>query len=154
METWATLEGPLTQWQNGGKLLPLSPNGGSALNAYYDRAALSFFEWETGAKKTFSGASTDAVAHEAGHAFLDAIRPELWDSVYTEVAAYHEAFADCIALLVGFFDSQSRQALLQGAPGTSALRAQNFLEALAKTLRMGYGARMDLASALLLRAMP
>ena len=137
LETWATLEGPLTQWQNGGKLLPLSPNGGSALNAYYDRAALSFFEWETGAKKTFSGASTDAVAHEAGHAFLDAIRPELWDSVYTEVAAYHEAFADCMALLVGFFDSQSRQALLQGAPGTSALRAQNFLEALAEDVADG-----------------
>ncbi|MGH8487586.1 MAG: hypothetical protein ACREXS_01585 [Gammaproteobacteria bacterium] len=137
LETWAMLEGPLTQWQNGGKLLPLSPNSGSALNAYYDRQGLSFFEWKTGAKKTFSGASADAVAHEAGHAFLDAIRPELWDSVYAEVAAFHEAFADCIALLVGFLDSHSRQALLQGAAGTSALRAQNFLEALAEDVADG-----------------
>ena len=51
----------------------------------------------------------------SGHALLDAVRPELWESVYTEPAAFHEAFADCMALLVGLFDAASRQALLRAA---------------------------------------
>jgi hypothetical protein len=47
----------------------------------------------------FTGESPDVVAHELGHAVLDAIRPQLWDAMSHEVAAVHEAFGDVSAIL-------------------------------------------------------
>ncbi|WP_447599735.1 hypothetical protein [Nitrospira sp. Nam80] len=134
LETWALVTQPLSHWANGVNLLTLNHDRGEGLNASYDRTALSFSRWTTGSKTTASGASTDAVAHEVGHALLDAIRPDLWGSAYTEVAAFHEAFGDCLALLVGWCDAQTRQALLRNG---SALRQPNFLESLAEDVADG-----------------
>ncbi|MGQ0658283.1 MAG: hypothetical protein ACT4NU_09340 [Chromatiales bacterium] len=134
LETWAAIASPLTRWQSGNRLLPLRHQGGQGLNAHYDRAAVSFLEWSDGTKATYSAASTDAVAHEIGHALLDAIRSDLWDSVYTEPAAFHESFADCMALLVGLSDAGVRQRLVQQPPGVGA---PNFLEALAEDIADG-----------------
>jgi len=133
LEAWGALAPPPAVWQNGQRLLPLRDDGGIGLNAFYDRSAVAFLGWETPTRKTYPASSTDAVAHEVGHALLDALRPELWDSVYTETAAFHEAFADCMALLVGLFDAPSREALVQG----NALRIENFLEALAEDVAEG-----------------
>ena len=134
LEAWAALTRPPTFWQNGQRLLPLQYEAGRGLGAHYDRTAVAFLAWETEARKTYPAASTDAVAHEVGHALLDTMRPELWESVYTETTAFHEAFADCMALLVGFFDAPSRQAVLQGGV---QLRVANFLEALAEDVAEG-----------------
>jgi hypothetical protein len=134
LEVWAALAPPPTLWQNGQRLLPLQHDAGRGLNAHYDRTAVAFLGWETDAKKTYPAASTDAVAHEVGHALLDAMRSELWESVYTETAAFHEAFADCMALLVSLFDAPSRQVLL---PGGVQLRTANFLESLAEDVAEG-----------------
>jgi hypothetical protein len=133
LDAWAALAPLPTQWRNGQRLLPLHHDGGSGLNAQYDRTAVIFLGLETAAKKTYPAASCEAVAHEIGHALLDAVRPALWDSPYTETAAFHEAFGDCMALLVGLFDQASRQAVLQGG----VLRAPNFLEALAEDVAEG-----------------
>jgi hypothetical protein len=124
---------PLASWQGERRLLQLVPNAGRQLNAEYDRSSLSFYEWSTPAKTTFSAASTDAVAHEVGHALLDALRPDLWDSSYTEPAAFHEAFADCFALLAGLSDAETRRAHLRWP----ALRQRNFLEAIAEDVSNG-----------------
>ncbi len=134
LETWAAIASPLRRWQSGNRLLALRHQGGQGLNAHYDRTAVSFLEWSDGTKSTYSAASTDAVAHEIGHALLDAVRPDLWDSVYTEPAAFHESFADCMALLVGLSDASVRQRLVQQAGGVSA---PNFLEALAEDIAEG-----------------
>ncbi|MCH8147366.1 MAG: hypothetical protein IH987_05130 [Planctomycetes bacterium] len=107
---------------------------GEDLNAFYDRASLSFFHRTTGSKTTFSGASTDVVAHEAGHAFLDAIRPQLFDVSLTETGAFHEAFGDIVAILVALLDQQIRETLLEV---TSDLRQANFVEATAEDLSDG-----------------
>ena len=133
LEAWAALAPLPTRWRNGQRLLPLQHDAGPGLNAQYDRTAVIFLGWETAAKNTYPAASTEAVAHEIGHALLDAVRPALWDSPYTETAAFHEAFGDCMAMLVGLFDQASRQALLQGG----ILRAPNFLEALAEDVAEG-----------------
>ena len=129
LDAWAALTAPLTSWQNGQRLLALKHDGGRGLNAHYNRSEVSFLRWKTDTRLTHAGASTDAVAHEVGHALLDVLRPELWDSVYTETAAFHEAFGDCMALLVSLFDAPSRQALLQAG---AQLRAANFLEGVAE----------------------
>lgn len=134
LETWVSISTPLARWQNGATLLPLHHDGGKGLNARYDRSSLKFMTWEKDGKATLAGASTDAVAHELGHALLDTIRPDLWNSVYTEAAAFHESFADCIALLVGFFDAPTRRALLQSG---ATLRDPNPLECLAEDMAEG-----------------
>jgi len=39
------------------------------------------------------------VAHELGHAILDAYRPDIWNMAALEVWSYHEAFADFTSLI-------------------------------------------------------
>jgi hypothetical protein len=134
LEMWETLNGSLTSWARSApdrKKLELNQNAGMQLNAYYDGNSLSFFQFTTGAKTTFSGASTDVVAHEAGHALLDTIRPDLWSSTLTEPNAFHEAFGDCIAILTALFDRETRVTLLAASPD---LGAANFVEAWAEDL--------------------
>jgi hypothetical protein len=138
LDVWEGLNGNLTSWARANTpnrlRLKLLQDDGDDLNAFYDGQSLSFFHHTTGAKTTFSGASTDVVAHEAGHAFLDTVRPVLFLSAITEHGAFHEAFGDCMALLVGFFDRDTRRALLALTPN---LGHANFLEATAEDLSDG-----------------
>ena len=150
IETWETLNGKLTQWSEGvsnRKKLELLQNAGLDLNAYYDRQSISFFEFTTGRKTTFTGASTDVVAHEAGHACLDFLRPDIWDISYPEVNAFHEAFGDCMAVLTALSDKDTRVALLKASPD---MGKANFVEALMEDMADGikreYGASFDAAA--------
>ena len=123
----------IAQWARSSnrKRLQVSPNAGTDLNAYYDGQGLRFFEYTAGGKTTFSGASTDVVAHESGHALLDQMRPDLWDSSFTETAAFHEAFGDCNALLTAFADQTTRDLV------RASVRKANFVEATAEDLSDG-----------------
>ncbi len=137
LKMWESLDGKLTAWARANpnlKKLLLVQNGGQELNAYYDGDSLAFFEFTTGTKTTFSGASTDVVAHEVGHALLDTIRPDLWDSNLTEPNAFHEAFGDCVAILTALFDRETRKALLAHSPDLSN---PNFVEGTAEDLSDG-----------------
>lgn len=137
VETWELLDGELSEWARATpnrRRLKLRQNNGTDLNAFYDGDSLEFFEHTTGLKTTFSGASTDVVAHEVGHAFLDAIRPDLWDSLFIETGALHEGFADCVAILTALFDVDTRRALLAASPD---LRSNNFVEATVEDLSDG-----------------
>jgi hypothetical protein len=82
-------------------------------NAYYlpDEAALSFGYVKssgTSAGRTQKGAfvftslSHDVIAHEVAHALLDGMRPHLMLPSNPDVDAFHEGFADLIALLMRF----------------------------------------------------
>lgn len=132
--TYEGLDGKkVTRWARSSnrRKLDLKPDTGTDLNAYYDGQSLSFFEYTTGTKTTWSGASTDVVAHETGHALLDQARPDLWDSSYPESNAFHEAFGDCMAILTAFDDAATRRAV------RTKLRRQNFVEATAEDLSDG-----------------
>ena len=81
--------------------LQVIPRAGVDLNAAYDRRNLLFF---AASNPRFGGSiytcdSTDIVAHELGHAILDAYRPEMWSAMSLEIASFHEAFADFVALM-------------------------------------------------------
>lgn len=150
LETWETLNGNLNAWARSSpdrRKLVLNQNAGIELNAFYDGESLSFFQFTTGTKTTFSGASTDVVAHEAGHALLDAIRPDLWSSTLPEPNAFHEAFGDCMAILTALFDQETRVALLAASPD---LGTANFVEAAAEELsdavRLALGANHPAAA--------
>lgn len=134
VNVWEALHASLTTWSAEAadpKKMKLVQDGGDDLNAFYDREHLAFFHHTTGTHTTFSAASTDVVAHEAGHAFLDLLRPELFVGNVTEQGAFHEAFGDCLAILVALFDNKTRQALLAASPN---LGAANFVEATAEDL--------------------
>ena len=136
IDLWEAIDTALNTWaQNRStlRLIQKVPNQ-SDLNAFYNRSSLSFFEFTTGGRSFFSGASTDVVAHEAGHAFLDQIRPDLWDSTFLETGAFHEAFGDCIAILTALDDRETRETLLDGG---GLLRQTNFVESTAEDLSDG-----------------
>ena len=133
---WETIAAPVTRWARSSdpRLIDLVADAGEDLNAYYDGDSVTFFHYQTGAKTTFSGASTDVVAHECGHALLDVIRPDLWSVNTIEAGAFHEAFGDCVALLTALRDRPTRAALLAA---TNDLSRANFLEATAEDLSDG-----------------
>lgn len=150
IEAWEDVLGePLTSWApevaDPASLAVIS-DAGEDLNAYYDREALSFFQATRGRTTTFSGASTDIVSHEAGHAILDALRPDLWSVNLLEVGAFHEAFGDVTAIVTALRDRKTREALLARSP---KLDQPNFVEAigedLAAGIRRAYGAGFSAA---------
>ena len=120
--------------------LPVIPNAGVKLNAFYNRLSLSFFQHATGTNVTMSGASTDVVAHELGHALLDSIRPSLFHSALPEHSAFHESFGDCVALLTALDDADTRDALLSASPTLASVNfAEAILESLAHGVRLALG---------------
>jgi hypothetical protein len=98
---WASIVPQGTGWNaHVGPTLIARLDGGDDLNAYYDRAGLTFFHHRAGDGTVYySGASPDVVCHELGHAVVDAVRPQLWNAASAEVGAFHEAAGDISAML-------------------------------------------------------
>lgn len=105
-----------TTWQPGAPL-QVGLDEGVDLNAYYSRAGLTFYHRDIQGQTFYSGESPDVLCHELGHGVLDAIRPELWDVMSGEAAAFHESFGDMSALLCAVQLQSVRQATLLGANG-------------------------------------
>ena len=132
LESWEDVSGsPFTSWQGPKKKIDLRADDGIDLNAFYDRVSLSFFHFPAGSTKFLSGASTDVVAHEAGHGILDAIRPELITSSVFEENSFHEAFGDCVAILTALLDGPTRTAI------RPLLVQKNFVDGTAENLAVG-----------------
>jgi len=93
--------------------LRVIPHGAKAKNAAYSRddRSLSFgwYEAEDNAagrimpkQHVFACLSHDIIAHELTHAVLDGLRAQFGRSVSLDTAAFHEAFADLVALFQRF----------------------------------------------------
>ncbi len=144
---WTLAAGPF-QWYTG-KSLPINLRAGRDFNAYYDRRGLKFFYEKdpSGDNEVFTCESPDIVCHEQGHAFLDVLRPDLWDSTFLEAAALHEAFGDCAAILISLQELTIRKAMLSQAG--SNFRRSNLISRLAEELGMairyqeGRGSKRD-----------
>lgn len=116
-DLWGGVVPAGTSWQPGGTLR-VTLDHGTDLNAYYDRRGLWFFHAAVTGTTIYSGESPDILCHELGHAILDSVRPELWDAMSAEVAAFHESFGDMSALLSALQISSFRQAVLAETGGT------------------------------------
>ena len=107
--------------KNGGLFVPapdrgyvqrlrIYPHALRERNAYYspDRKALLFGYFDTsssasqGRQTVFTCLSHDVVAHETTHALLDGLHRRYQESTNPDVLAFHEAFADIVAIFQHF----------------------------------------------------
>lgn len=82
--------------------LKVAPHAFAEANAYYSRESESlsfgYFPGRRG-RTVFTCLSHDIVAHETAHALLDGLRRYFLRPSHVDQAAFHEAFADMVALL-------------------------------------------------------
>jgi hypothetical protein len=106
-------ESPTGEWQTQYvRRLRIYPHALRDQNAYYspDKKALLFGYFPVRAKDAdntpgttvFTCLSHDIIAHEVTHALLDGIHPRFNEQSNRDVHAFHEAFADIVALFQHF----------------------------------------------------
>jgi hypothetical protein len=136
MRTLARFEfalGRRVAWSFRAHQLKIAPHAFTGANAFYskrDRALL--FGYFTGAKgdPVFTCLSHDVVAHETTHALLDGLRERYRGPSSPDQAAFHEGFADVVALLSVFSLKNVVGALVphkRGKPTAAALRKSALL---------------------------
>jgi hypothetical protein len=101
---WGPLLPSGTQWSTDQQPMPVNLDEGEDFNAFFARdSGLNFFhglvDKVAPPVTVFSCASPDVSCHELGHAILDAVKPELFNAMSMEVAAFHEFFGDASAML-------------------------------------------------------
>jgi hypothetical protein len=131
---WRPLLPPRVRWfrEVGGKLRVQLDHRKEDLNAFYDGKGLQFFHAAVGKEVVYTAESPDLVCHELGHAVLDGLRPQLFNVAGTEVAAFHEAFADISAMLSALQIESVRTSVLEETRGdlTRSSRLSRFAEQL------------------------
>ncbi len=130
LKLFTSAYGQPLNWATGEQKLVIHPDEGQDLNAFYTRVAngtfqagLSFFHSTDpkNGQEVFTGRSGEIVSHEAGHAILDAVRPGYFGTFSLEVAAFHEAFGDVLAMLTSLQDDRVVARLLEQTGGDLSL---------------------------------
>lgn len=108
---WSAHRGPRYQEQFV-RRLRIYPHALRDRNAYYspEKKALMFGYFPVGRRNAdnapgtlvFTCLSHDIIAHETTHALLDGVHPRFGEPVNADVLAFHEAFADIVALFQRF----------------------------------------------------
>ena len=140
---WSSILPAGTTWQVG-TTLPVHLDAGDKLNAFYTRTDLRFFHATVGGTTIYSGESPDVLCHELGHGILDAIRPQLWDAMSGEVAAFHESFGDMSAILCALQEPAIREQAVAETGG--ALYRSSRLSRMAEQLGWGVRQRQPCAA--------
>ncbi len=92
------------RWGFEGSRLLVVPHAGTLDNAFYsaESHSLQFYSFMGEGKRVFHTAlAHDIVAHETGHAILDAVRPRYYEPFEPETSALHEAIGDLCAIFAG-----------------------------------------------------
>jgi hypothetical protein len=111
-----------------GDRLLIHPHAMHEANAYYDRSLRALLFGYFAASEESPGSnlpgqivhtclSHDIVVHETTHAILDSIRPHYLERTGPDAPAFHEAFADIIALLQHFSFPEALHETIQRTGG-------------------------------------
>lgn len=126
MKTLARFEfalGRRVSWSFDVHQLKVAPHGIMDANAFYSRReeglVLGYFPGRSG-QTVQTCLSHDVVVHETTHALLDALRERYLDPSGPDQAAFHEGFADVIALLSVFSQVELVAELLRQGSGKTA----------------------------------
>ena len=89
-----------------GHQIKVAPHAFADANAFYSRRdealLFGYFPSRDGRRNVFTCLSHDVVAHETTHAILDGLRKRFMEPSSPDQAAFHEGFADVVALLSVF----------------------------------------------------
>lgn len=143
-------------WGFDAHQLKVIPHAFEAANAFYSREseALVFGYYRTQDRPVFTCLSHDIVVHEATHALLDGLRRRFLEPSSADQAAFHEAFADIVALLSVFALPEVVGELLGGSEWEDGRRAglvrksDVTFEALKSTVLLGLADEMQSESGL------
>jgi hypothetical protein len=136
------------QWDSPNEVKPINvfPRAGETMNAFYSRTDQSlefFFFRQPGAPApapfVFTCRSFDIVAHEAGHAVLDSLKPA-WieaDSFNPETGALHESFGDILSIFLALAQLDQVEALIVQTKGD--LHNKTFLSDMAEQFGLALG---------------
>jgi hypothetical protein len=107
MRTLARFEyalGRRVSWYSRAHQLKVLPHAFQEMNAFYSREAesLIFGYYRRDGEPVFLSLSHDIVVHETAHALLDGLRSRFMAPSSADQAAFHEGFADIVALLSVF----------------------------------------------------
>lgn len=134
MKTLARFEfalGRRVGWSFKVHQLKVAPNGLMDANAFYSRAdeglVFGYFPGRSG-QNVYTCLSHDIVVHETTHALLDALRERYLDPSGPDQAAFHEGYADVVALLSVFSQVELVAELLRHGPGRSGMLADADVE--------------------------
>jgi hypothetical protein len=141
--------GRRVEWGFGGHQLHIAPHAIAEANAFYsgeDQSLMfGYFTGKSG-ETVFTSLSHDIVAHETTHALLDGMRRSYVDPSIPEQAAFHEGFADVVALLSVFALHETTQACLLANGAEKRMGNVNLIagslvtrEALKDSLLLGLG---------------
>ncbi|MET0180340.1 MAG: hypothetical protein ABW194_07655, partial [Novosphingobium sp.] len=92
-------------WSFGGHQLHIAPHAFAQANAFYsepDRTLMFGYFRNGKGEPVFTALSHDIVAHETTHALLDGLRTRYTEPSGPDQAAFHEGFADIVAVLSVF----------------------------------------------------
>lgn len=154
MKTLARFEfalGRRVPWGSDGHQLHVAPHAFADANAFYskeDRGLFFGYFADQAGEPVFTCLSHDVVAHETTHALLDGLRGRYMEPSSPDQAAFHEGFADIVALLSVFSQQDVVSALLAPDSGKDTkLIDQKFLtaDALKSSVLLGLAEQMGSA---------
>lgn len=136
-------------WGSDGHQIHIAPHAFADANAFYSREDRAiFFGYFMGPSNQpiYTCLSHDIVAHETTHAILDGLRSRYLEPSSPDQAAFHEGFADVVALLSMFsLPDIVGQLLDLHSPGNNLIsKARLERKALQKSILLGLAEEMGL----------
>jgi hypothetical protein len=142
------------QWNNASNADPIqvAPRHSQMMNAFYSRTsrqlAFGFFT-KPGSNPpatVFTCRSFDIVAHECGHAILDALKPSwILNTAPPQTGALHEAFGDLTAVFLALSQLDQVEAVI--AQTKANLHDKTFLSDVAEEFGLALGQTFGLRNA-------
>src|SRR5205085_11471442 len=129
--------GRRVSWGFNGHQIKVAPHAFADANAFYSEQdrALMFGYFQGQKSMIFSCLSHDVIAHETTHALVDGLRERYTDPSSPEQAAFHEGFADVVALLSIFSLPAVVETIIDISSGTPDKTAPGLIKASSLTAK-------------------